>query len=351
MKVLASPGNNCFTSHIAAIAIFCLLFCHTAHAYNFGDGYDLGNFHFSGYSNVELEFPRRGHDELSVDELSLFASGEINRYINPFIEVELAKPAIWESGHGVQFNQSYLVLERLYNDFEFTENDTVRIGKMLTPVGEWNMIHAEPLVWTTIRPVSTYYSFSEFTSGLSYRHLSASIPGLAWEIYTQPAGELLRKPKKHGRLRNYREVVGINVDYNLNLSEKFGISGQHAKVDETGEEQWLLSIDGQLLWKQLKLEFQATETNISGGSPSMRAHDNEWGGYLQLVHNFYGHWNLVGRVEYFQAREYQDSNRNALIGLVYRPSPAIAYKFQYLSSHGAGLGMDSGLYGSIAILF
>jgi len=349
MKIHGSPGSKGYFRLLTAISMACMVFCRSAQAYDFGDGYDLGNFHFSGYSNIELEFPHHGNDALSLDELSLFAAGKFNRYFNPFLEVEVTKAAAWEGGRGLQFDQSHLELEWLYNDFEFTENDTLRIGKMLTPVGEWNRIHAEPLVWTTIRPVSTYYSFSEFTSGLSYRRQSASTPGLNWEIYTQPGGELLRKPD--GLQKNYHDVVGVNVDYSLNLSEKFGISGQYAKVDETGEEQRLLSIDGQFPWKQLKLEFQATAANISGGRPSMRAHDNEWGGYLQLVHNFYGHWNVVGRAEYFQAREYQESNRNALIGLVYRPSPAVAYKFQYLSNHGAKLDMASGFYGSIALLF
>lgn len=351
LKIQMPAGRTYQILLITAFLLACTLSLQNAHAYDFGDGKDLGSLHFSGYSNIELDAPRDGKGALSLDELSLFASGKFNRYLNPFLEVEASKAILWESGRGVQTDQSYLALERLYNDFEFSENDTVRFGKMLTPVGEWNRIHAEPLVWTTIRPLSTYYSFPQYTSGLSYRHQSSSTEGLALEIYTQPSGELLAKPKEDGQPRTYRHVAGVNADWNLNLSEKLGISGQYAEVVETGEEQRLMSVDGQLLWRKVKLEFQATWANISGGAPLLRAHDNEGGGFFQVAHNFYGHWNIIGRAEYFQAREYRESNQNALIGLVFRENPAISYKFEYLSSHGAALGLDSGFYGAIAILF
>ena len=54
---------------LLAFSISCMAICRTAQAYDFGEGYDLGNFHFSGYSNIELEFPRHGNNELSLDEL------------------------------------------------------------------------------------------------------------------------------------------------------------------------------------------------------------------------------------------------------------------------------------------
>jgi len=36
---------------------------------------------------------------------------------------------------------------------------------MLSPVGEWNEIHAAPLVLTTVRPAVTYQNFSEYLTG------------------------------------------------------------------------------------------------------------------------------------------------------------------------------------------
>lgn len=42
---------------------------------------------------------------------------------------------------------------------------------MLSPVGEWNTIHAAPLIWTTTRPMTTYRSFPEYTSGLALNYL------------------------------------------------------------------------------------------------------------------------------------------------------------------------------------
>lgn len=349
-----------------------MLVFQNAQAWQFGDGYDIGDFHFSGYSNIELESPRTGNDLLKLDDLSLFVSGKINRYLNPFMEAEVSSVPFWQESDGLKFDHANFVLERLYNDIQITDNDIFRIGKMLTPVGEWNRIHAAPLVWTSSRPVTTYYSFPEYSSGASYKHQFTEIDGLSIEFYTQPADDVLRKPLSSKVPRYYRQVAGGNIDYYFGLNNKLGISGQYADTVLTNEDQWLLSVDGQFRIKKLQIEFQTTATKISGGRQrfrdhdndleinepkdlsdinGFRAHDTEWGGYLQLAYNFYDKWNLIGRGEYFQAREFSQAHNNELIGLVYRPSPAISYKFEYVFSNGANLGLDTGFYSSLALLF
>lgn len=58
-----------------------------------------------------------------------------------------------------------LEFARLYA--EFTQNDLLRfrVGRFLTPVGQWNEIHAEPLTWSAVRPLASYRSFAKYSTG------------------------------------------------------------------------------------------------------------------------------------------------------------------------------------------
>ncbi len=56
-------------------------------------------------------------------------------------------------------------LERLYADVYLAPAATLRLGKFLTPIGRWNLIHADPLMWTTSRPLVTFQPFATDTTG------------------------------------------------------------------------------------------------------------------------------------------------------------------------------------------
>jgi hypothetical protein len=43
-------------------------------------------------------------------------------------------------------------VERLYLDYLHSDALATRLGKHLTPIGRWNLRHADPLVWTATRP-------------------------------------------------------------------------------------------------------------------------------------------------------------------------------------------------------
>ena len=134
-----------------------------AAGYRLGQGLQAGDFLFSGYGNFVAEEPRRHADKWTVDELSLFVNGAIDRWLNPFVEAELSSTTLIQEGGG-RDTFGRLVLERAYDDLYLTGADTLRLGKMLSPVGDWNLIHAAPLVPTIVRPLTTFHGFSEYST-------------------------------------------------------------------------------------------------------------------------------------------------------------------------------------------
>ncbi|GBG14657.1 uncharacterized protein NMK_2256 [Novimethylophilus kurashikiensis] len=318
--------------------------------YHLGQGYNVGNFNIAGYASVVADAPTHGTSKLMIDDLSLFITGRFNRYFNPFFEGELTEDALWQEG-GSLFSDSKprLVLERLYNDSYLTDYLSVRLGKMLTPIGEWNTIHAAPLVWTTTRPMTTYRGFNEYTSGIAvnYDAQDAKLPEV--QLYWQPDGEMIPKPQRL-IVREYVHAYGVHANWSLGLTDKIGLSIEHADVNASDESQTLYGLNARKTWGKFQLETEAHYTDLSGGNPS-RARSNERGAYVLAAYSPTAQWSVMGRYEYFADREAASSSRNALVGVAYRPDPAMVWKLECVKNYGAVLDIETGVFASFSVLF
>ncbi len=310
-------------------------------------GLNVGPFNIGGYSNLVAELPANGPDALELDGLSLLVSGHVNRCANPFLEAEIDNATII-SQQPAQ-SAGVMRIERLYNDFLIAPHLTLRAGKMLTPVGEWNLIHAAPLVWTVNRPLSTYYSFPQYLTGASFNVRSAGAAFLDVEAYAQPGYDGF-SDSNDLQPRQYGDVAGLNAVYSSPLRGRIGVSVQSARVRYSGADQLLASVYGGFASGPVRWQFQAEVTRIDGGTDA-RAHNREGGGYLQAVYPVTDRWFLVGQAEAFQAREYAASARKWLTGVVYRPRVATAWKLEYMSAQGSPIGTSTGLYAAWAVLF
>ncbi|MGR8934619.1 MAG: hypothetical protein ACU837_09560 [Gammaproteobacteria bacterium] len=322
----------------------------SADEYRLGSGYNWGALNFAGYSNLVLEVPNQGNTTWILDDLSIFISGRFNRYVNPFIEFELTDaPLFIESDGWFNAGTPRLVLERAYNDVFINPSLNFRFGKMLSPVGEWNLIHAAPLVWTTTRPLTTYYNFSEFASGVAllYTDPDGVLPDL--QVYYQPADEFLREPSAIKPV-HYKQSGGFSLAFNGDLQKRASLFSQYAERGDNGEAQWLIGADGGIAFGALSLETQWTNTWIVRRTASHPSY-HEWGGYVQGVYGMTEHWSLVARGELFQSRDRQQHSDHLLLGVVYRPQPAVSWKMEYVETMGPQLDIARGFYASLAILF
>lgn len=309
-----------------------------------------GSYNFSGYANVIVEIPSAGKARLAVSDLSLFATGHINKWLNPFFEAELSNITVLQEGGSLfSNNSSEAVLERLYNESHLTDNLSIRVGKILTPFGEWNLIHAAPLVWTTTRPMTTYRSFNQFNSGISLTYAGARSAMPEIQLYVQPDGELLPKPTSMVT-RKYERITGLHLNWPFGLDEKLGLSLQHSHVKNTGEQQVLTGFNFSKDFDRLAFETEAVHALISGTNAA-RVRDNEWGVYLQGAYILNIQWKLLARYEHFVDRSYNAASGNSLLGVSYRSAPSTVWKLEFLNQHGQQLDVSTGLYASFSELF
>lgn len=318
-------------------------------SYQLGHGYNLGDFNFAGYANVVADLPSGAERRaLVLDDLSLFVSGRVNRFVNPFFETELTSATILHSSGISQDKAAHMVLERIYDDVIVSDSLTFRAGKMLTPVGEWNQIHAAPLVPTNTRPLATERGFSEYTSGISllYADADSNLPEI--QAYWQPGREMLSRPRST-LLREYREIEGLHVSWPFELTDKVGISVQRSEIAGTGDTQYLAGVNGRYSWDRFGVEGE-----LIGASIDRRhglAQDSEWGGYVLGSYALTPEISAFTWYEHFQERNNTRSADDILAGMSYRPHPAIVWKAEYLANFGGVSYSASGFTASFSVLF
>jgi hypothetical protein len=321
----------------------------SAEGYELGHGLNLGPFNFAGYGNVSANLPERETKRLVLDDLSLYVTGHVSTIFNPFLETEL-------TGLGFEQDETAnrpgltgrIVLERLYNDTYLTESLTLRIGKMLAPVGAWNQIHAAPLVLSTVRPAATQRNFAAYVSGasLQYSDAAAKLPDV--QIYVQPDKEFAHRPDGGGG-RRYTTVEGVHVTFPLSLLDKVGFSFQ-ANKQPGGSDQQLLGLDFHYTLSKFTLEGESTASHHAYRTDTGLRH-LEYGGYLAGSYALDDQWSVTAWYETFADRAAVSTAHDFLAGITYRPHPAIVGKLEYLQNVGGTSVNPTGLYASWSILF
>src|SRR5882672_5804059 len=156
--------------------------------YHLGQGLQLGNSGLTrgGYGSVRVEDLHRHPPQLTLSALSLFVSWDTGTRVHFFSEVKLEDVAVTRGERAFDDRDHGIELERLYADVYLAEAATVRLGKFLTPIGRWNLIHADPLVWTTSRPLITSQPFAtNTTGGMLYGSLFPFGRDLDYSVYLE----------------------------------------------------------------------------------------------------------------------------------------------------------------------
>ena len=318
--------------------------------YVLGHGFTVGDFNLAGYSNVAVDAPLGKRKVLSLDDLSLYVSGRVNDWINPFIEAELTSLPILQTHDGSSGSRGRAVLERLYNDVILSDDLTFRAGKMLTPVGEWNLIHAAPLVVTSNRPVASSGGFSDYLTGASLLYTGAAAPLPEMQVYGQPGTELAPRPSDVAS-RQYRGITGAHFNWPFGLTDKIGASVQHSTVTETGERQLLGGVNFNYKIGRFSFEGEGTATSID--APAGRSiRSSEWASYVQGAYALTDTVSLFSWYERYFSRTDGTASSDILAGASWRPSAPLVWKVEYVGSlSGPCTQNPPGFYASFSVLY
>ncbi|MBL4911389.1 MAG: hypothetical protein JKX78_15430 [Alteromonadaceae bacterium] len=315
-------------------------------------------WNFSGYTKILAEIPTDGRKaKAELDDLSIYVSGNINKWFNPFVEAEFFGGTLWQKQGGGSLNDGNFIFERLYNDFNINRNDRIRVGKFLAPVGFWNLIHAAPLVWTVNRPVSSTYSYSNYITGIEYGHLVDAISGSRIDFYLQLTDEFNPKPLS-SHPRRYNKIFGGSWTLADDLDSRSSLDFQYAQVKISESERLTVSFQKAWYLQSWDFETQIIYTKIKNNHLNFIGVDedntfiekddsafvkNGWdgGGYVQARYRLNSTWNFYARAEYFHYAIEAKSGRNYIFGSRYRLSNWGNINIEYKQGSGVkNLGQD-----------
>ena len=309
--------------------------------YSPGRGLRVGDtgLAIGGYSNLNLVRDEGQPALLKLDDLSLFVIWDPVARLHLFSELEF-EDLVQVDGNGWGNPDYQFTIERLYGDVALTDAMNVRIGKFLTPVGRWNVIHAQPLVWTTSRPLVTEVPFDPHTTGATI--FGSVFPGaatLSYELYGQATPQLEPSPTSHPADRS----GGGRLDYTAWPGWSLGASVLAA--EHRGAWRYLGGIDG--LYQDDRFEVMGEAVVENGELPT----DALWGLYVQGVVETLPNLYLVGRYEHWNPWDTGGSSNLFVGGLAFKPFPWLVLKAEYLAADHPVEESPPGVKASVAILF
>lgn len=315
-----------------------------ADAYQLGHGLRLGDSGFTagGYLATHYERLRDSSARLVVSNASLFLWWEGEGRWKFFSELDL-EHAIATRSSPLPGKQAYLALERFYFDYALGDAASLRLGKYLTPIGRWNLIHADPLVWTTSRPLTTEAAFPTNATGLM---VSGSLPafgqGIDYSLYGSWGQEIRNSPDADP----FREAHGLHLNLPLAANTQLGFSlASFEQESARGDRKRLLGLDFLWSWRRFELSAEGIRRRSSTGAGEER------GGFLQGVAPLSERLYAVARYESFHLAGGGAPMHLRVVGLNYRPRPAVSLKAEWLRGADRRADLADGVLCSVNLLF
>lgn len=317
-----------------------------AQRYQLGQGLRLGDsgFALGGYATASAAEHAEPDANLRLQSLSGFLWWDNGGRWHAFSELE-AEDLLDADEDKLTTRKAELELERLYVDYAASDPLKFRVGKFLTPVGRWNLIHASPLVWTTSRPLITEKTFPTNATGLMvYGSLPWTDDGVEYSVYYSPGEELARDPD----IDTFREAFGAHLSFAPMPAVHAGLSYVNFEQRDTpGRHRNLYGIDAVWGWRRFEISGEF-HYRVNDGDDYQ---SNERGLYVQAVAPLSDRLYAVARYETFRRSDAARDINVYLGGLNYRLRPALVFKAEYSRATDNDLDLRDGLMASIAVLF
>ena len=334
--------------------------------YQLGQGYALGQsgFRLGGYSSIHAQGLGYASGSINLNSLSLFFSWDNGGKLRFFSETEGDNLLDISGKPRFSSIKSFVDIQRIYFDYLVNDSLTVRVGKFLTPIGQWNLIHVDPLVWTVTRPVATSNLFSDYATGLMFQGtlLLAGNP-LDYSVYSDYSSVLDPTPINEVAFDN---AQGVRLRYHLTDSLQIGVSyADFALTDNNAIRNHLVGFD--LAWAYQR--FAVNSEIVLRSSDAKKYNDsdsflifqnvtpvkqNGWQGYVQGVPPLTEKLYAVSRYEFFDwyRESFYNGQGHALVfGLNYRLQNPLVFKLEYRTGKNNSELAPDGLFGSFSVLF
>jgi hypothetical protein len=328
--------------------------------------------HLAGYGSVvfgySLQNPSADHTAFPAATAAFLLSGTILPRLSYFGDFQAAS---WTAENWTgQREENNFNIARLYAEYAFSDAFRLRLGRFLTPVGQWNEIPAEPLTWTVLRPLTTYRPFAKSTAGVL---VAGTVPvaghDAGYALYFSPPDWSREEAQESG----FVQAVGGRVAAELRPGLVVGFSAatfrvsrpyqpEDAEYAEAGippdtvdtpadevreaEAESRLLVGADLSWELGRVELLSEAVSLS--PTSLRP--GERGGFVQAAIRVLGPAHLVLRSEVYDP-VYTSTVTVQTIGVTTRFFRHVAFKLERQISNHPSERVRDGWFVSLSALF
>ena len=305
-------------------------------AYTPGRGLHVGDTRLTlaGYGSVNLLHDEGGPTTARVENVDLFVIWDPVSRVHLFSEIDMVDQ------ESPREERRTFLTDRLFGDFSGFDWLNLRVGKFLTPVGRWNVIHARPLVWTTSRPLVTRLPFDPYVTGamlFGSRYPRAGT--LTYSLYGQFTNNFDVEPAPQPQDR----AVGGRLEY-ASLGG-WSVAGSYLAFTDAGRWRHLTGLD--TLWRRGPFELWG---EFAFQEPA-RGPGRQWGLYVQPVMEVVRRVYLIARYEYYDQPAPERAVNIGVLGLAYKPWPFVVLKGEYLFADRRAEESPPGVKSSFTVLF
>ncbi|MEZ4279458.1 MAG: hypothetical protein R3F21_07585 [Myxococcota bacterium] len=309
----------------------------SARGVRFGDtGLNVG-----GFSTAEFAREAGEPVEVALDSFNFLVLFEPIQSFRIFTELEAGGLIEYEEGEGTNSDPS-LHVERLYGELSLEDAFNLRFGKFQTPIGRWNLVPAEPFVWTAVDPVVLDTAFDEHMTGVALRGTVFPLEGaLEYWLYGQIMDPLSPSTTPPPTDRN----VGARLQFTRSL-EGWSVGSSFLASERGGEWSFLGGLDAEMHRGPFELLSEWTYQNGAIGDRDI--FDLWVQGRYEIVWDV----SLVARFERFDRLGSKD--RDVVIGdvgMAWQPAPWLITKAGYRLSDRQTSDVRRGLFMSLSVIF
>ena len=329
-----------------------------AASYELGQGYPIAgpSLIASGYVSVRAAHLEGEPAKLTLQDASLLLHGDASPVWHFFAEIELSNALVY-THDGLKTSDADLDFERLYLDHNLSARTTLRLGKFLTPIGRWNQIHADPLVWTVSRPLTTAAAFARNASGAQFLgSWPVEDAAIDFTVYLDDSARLdpsegqektfLDISLQPNPPSSFRHGGGSRLVYrNFDDSLQLGLSLARYTLKDLPGSKSLLGAD--FFYGRNNLELTGETVYRHDGQ---HGEGDEWGAFLQLAVPLGGGFYGIAEQEHYKAALFPRPVDSTSVGVTWRPRPPFSIKLERRESRGEERLAPDGWLCSIAIL-
>ncbi|MBU6246218.1 MAG: hypothetical protein KGN77_00565 [Xanthomonadaceae bacterium] len=330
---------------------------HAPYALGQGLYFPAQGLRVGGYANLQYYDVANDSPTLNSHDISLFVTKDLGTRAQLFTELD-AGDAIQLGGSPPNRRHSELDVERLYVDYHARAWLNLRLGKFLTPVGQWNQVHADPLTWTVSRPLATSAAFARHAAGaMAFGTVTARGHDLDYWLFADDSRDLDVGPDQDRAYvasgtdlpnrNNFRHAVGGRLLWHAR-DDRFtlGMSLLGYRLDIPRRDYRLVGVD--FGWNGRHLSLDGEGIYREGGRPGEAA---ETGGFVEaevpLIRRLY----LVGRLERYRTSTPPQTVTLRTLALNFRPTPGLVLKLEHRDGNRSTQLAPAGWLASFAVLF